>query len=159
MAANIAPLENCLAITNDPFISYILYQKPQMEARQSSFTHPSCLEAHATPTHESGDRAPCNPPSTRQHPLTTATAPGSPAVPRSEYTHTHETKEEKRRRVPIYTRKTKNRWKRPACNEWRRFRGGSSERPGAYQPSTLRERDLNEKFLCLYGTLNGCQKQ
>ena len=33
-----------------------------MEARQSPFMHPSCLEAHVTPRHESGDRAPCNPP-------------------------------------------------------------------------------------------------
>ncbi|MEP5116252.1 MAG: hypothetical protein ABJQ90_11040, partial [Parasphingorhabdus sp.] len=46
--------------------------------------------------HESGDRAPCNSPSTRQHPLTPATVPGSPAQPCSEYTHAHETKEEKR---------------------------------------------------------------
>ena len=60
---------------------------------------PSCLEAHATPSHENGDRAPCNPPSTRQHPLTPATAPGSPAVPCSEYTHAHETKEEKKEKI------------------------------------------------------------
>ena len=62
------------------------YQKSQMEARQSPLAHLSCLEAHATPRHESGDRVPCNPPSTRQHPLTPVTAPGSPAVPCSEYT-------------------------------------------------------------------------
>ena len=69
-----------------------------METRQSPFMHPSCLEAHATLWHESGDRASCNPPSTRQHPLTTATAPGSPAVPHSEYTHAHETKGEERKK-------------------------------------------------------------
>ena len=68
-----------------------------MEARQSPFLHPPCLEAHATPSHESGDCAPSNSPSTRQHPLTPATAPGPPAVPCSEYAHAHETKEEKRR--------------------------------------------------------------
>ena len=67
-----------------------------MESRQSTSVYPSCLEAHATPRHESGDRALCNPPSTRQHLLTPATAAGSPAVPCSEYTHAHETKEQKR---------------------------------------------------------------
>ena len=66
-----------------------------MEARQSPFMHLSCLEAHATPSHENGDRDPSNTPSTRQHPLTPAMAPGSPAVPYSEYMHAHETKKEK----------------------------------------------------------------
>ena len=60
-----------------------------MEGRHSPFLLPSCLKAHATPNHENGDRAPCNTPSARQHPLTPATAPGPPAVPCSEYTHTH----------------------------------------------------------------------
>ena len=67
-----------------------------MEAKQSPFMPPSCPEAHATPRHESDDSAPCNPPSTHQHPLTPATAP--PAVPCSEYTRTHETKQEKRKK-------------------------------------------------------------
>ena len=62
---------------------------------------PSCLEAHTTPSHENGDRAPCNPPSTGQHPLTPATAPSSPAVPYSEYTHAHETKEGKRKKKEL----------------------------------------------------------
>ena len=59
-----------------------------MEARHSPFM---CLEGHATPSHETRDHAPCNPPSPRQHPLIPATAPGSPAGPCSEYTHAHET--------------------------------------------------------------------
>ena len=57
---------------------------------------PSCLEAHATPRHENGDRAPFNPPSTRQHPLPPATAPGSPTVPCSKYPHAHEAEEEEK---------------------------------------------------------------
>ena len=75
-----APFECHLAIANDPYNSYIFHPKSQMEARQRPFMHPSCLEAHATPRHESGDRAPCKPPFTRQYPLTPATAPGSPVV-------------------------------------------------------------------------------
>ena len=67
--------------------------EPHKEARQSPFVLPTSLEAHATPSHENGDRAPCNHPSTCQHPLTPATAPGSPAVPCSEYTHAHEIKQ------------------------------------------------------------------
>ena len=66
--------------------------EPHEEARQIPFVLPTCLEAHATPSHEDGDRARCNPSSTRQHPLTSATAPGSPAVACSEYTHAHERK-------------------------------------------------------------------
>ena len=57
---------------------------------------PLCLDRHVTPSHENGDRAPFNPPSARQHPLTPATAPRSPAVPCSEYTLAHETKQEKK---------------------------------------------------------------
>ena len=68
--------------------------EPHQEARQSPFMLPSCLDAHATPSHDNGDRAPSNPPSTRQHPLTPASAPGSPAVPCSGYTHAHITKDE-----------------------------------------------------------------
>ena len=68
-----------------------------MKARQSPFMHPSCLEANATPSNENGYRPPYNPPSTRQHSLTLATAPGSPALPCSEYTHAHETKGEKKK--------------------------------------------------------------
>ena len=132
-----------LAISNDPSISYILYPKSQMEARQSLFMHLSCLEAHATPRHKNGDRAPCNPPSTRQHRLIPATAPGSPAVPCSECTHAKRIKKKEKRnkgpRVPREMEKTKNRWKGPASNERRRFRSWGSERPGMYQPSTLRE--------------------
>ena len=75
--------------------SYILSLVFQMGARQSPFVLPLCLEAHTTPTHENGDRAPCNPPSTHQHPRTPATAPGPPALPCSDDTHAHETKEEK----------------------------------------------------------------
>ena len=118
--------------------SYIFYPKSQMEARQSPFMLPSCLEAHGTPSHENGDRAPYNPPSTRQPPLTPATAPGSPAVLCSECTHAHETKEEKRKKglkVPRQMKKTKNRSKGTASNK----RSGSSEKPETYQPSTLRE--------------------
>ena len=74
-------LNNILQSRTTLKYSNVLYQKSQMKARESPFMHPSCLEAHATPRHESGDRAPCNPPSTRQHPLTPATAPGSPVVP------------------------------------------------------------------------------
>ena len=70
-----------------------------MGARQSPVMLPS---THATPRHESGDLAPFNPPSTRQHPLTPATVPGSPAVPCSEYTHTHERKLKKGKNVPNY---------------------------------------------------------
>ena len=70
-----------------------------MEARHSPFMLPSCLQAHATPSHENGDRALYNPPSTRQHPLTPATAPGTPAAPCSEYTHAHETKKDFFRRT------------------------------------------------------------
>ena len=70
------------------------YLIPQMEARQGPFMLPSCLETHPTPSHEIGDHAPCNPPSTHGYSLTPAMAPGSPAVPCSEYTHAHETKRE-----------------------------------------------------------------
>ena len=79
----------------EPYNSYLPYQKSQMEARQSPSMQSSCLEAHATPRNESGDRALCHPRSSRQHPLTPATAPSSPAVPYSENTHAHETKKEK----------------------------------------------------------------
>ena len=65
--------------------------EPHKKARQSPFVLSMCLEAHATPSHENGDRAPCDLPSTRHHPLTPVTAPGSPAVPCSEYMHAHET--------------------------------------------------------------------
>ena len=111
--------------------------------------HRSCLGAHAMPRLESGDRAPCNPPSTRQHPLTPATAPGSPAVPCLEYTHAHETKEEKWKegpRVPREMENTKNRWKGPASTKKRRSRSESSERPGMHQSSTLRDLDLSRWF-------------
>ena len=47
-----------------------------MEARQSPFMHPSCREARATPRHESGDRAPCNPSSTRQRSANTRDGAG-----------------------------------------------------------------------------------
>ena len=110
----------------------------------------SCIprfEVRATPRHELGNRAPCTPASTRQHPLTLATAPGSPAVPYSQYTHGHETKEEKKKRPPRVPRereKTKTRWKAPGSNEGGRFRSGSSERPGMYQPSTLRNGYLSK---------------
>ena len=70
-----------------------------MEARQSPFMLPSCLEAHATSRRKNGDRASCNAPSTRQHPLTPTTAPGSPVVPCSEYTHAHETKRRKKEKI------------------------------------------------------------
>ena len=69
----------------------------KLSSLSASVMLPSCFEAHATPSHQSGDRAPCNPPSTRHHPLTPVTVPRSPAVPYSEYTRAHETKEEKRR--------------------------------------------------------------
>ena len=72
-------------------VSYIFYRIPQMEVRQTPFMLPRCLEAHATSSHKNGDRAPCNHPSIRQHPLTPATAPGSSAVPCSECTHAHKT--------------------------------------------------------------------
>ena len=62
-----------------------------MEGRHSPFLLQSCLEADPTPSHENVDRAPCNPLPTPQHPLSSATAPGSPAVPCSEYTYTNET--------------------------------------------------------------------
>ena len=42
--------------------SYIFYPTPHQEARQRLFMLPSCLEGHATPSHENGDRAPPNPP-------------------------------------------------------------------------------------------------
>ena len=89
------------------------------------------------------DRAPRNPPSARQHPLRPATAPGTPAVPCSEYTHAHKAKAEKREKEPKMPRKiekTKNRWKGPASNKRRRFPSGSSERPRMYQRSTHRVR-------------------
>ena len=70
----------------------MLYPTPHQEARQSSFMLPSCLEAHATPSHENGDHASSNPPPTRQRPLTPATGPGSPAVPCPGYTHAHKAK-------------------------------------------------------------------
>ena len=92
--------------------SYIVNTILQMEARQSPFMLPSCLEAHAMPSHEYGDCARCNPFSTLQHPLTPATAPGSPAVLCSEYTHAYETKEEKREKISESAKemeKTKNR--------------------------------------------------
>ena len=60
---------------------------------------PLCLDAHATPSHQNGDRAPCNPPSARQHPLIPSTAPGSPAVQCPEYTHKHEAKVRKKERI------------------------------------------------------------
>ena len=56
---------------------------------QTEPTHASLvIDGQATPSHENGDRALSNLPSTRQRPLTPATAPGSPVVPRSGY-HTH----------------------------------------------------------------------
>ena len=67
----------------------LFYPISQMAARHSPFIFPRCLGAHATPSHENGDRVSCNPTSTRQHPLTPATAPGSPAVPRVLSTRTH----------------------------------------------------------------------
>ena len=76
--------------------SYILSLISPMEARQSPFMPPLWLEAHTTPSHENQDHAPFNPPSTRQHPPTPARAPGSRALPCSDYTHAHETKEEER---------------------------------------------------------------
>ena len=111
--------------------SYILYPKSQRGPRQNPFMHPWCLEAHATPSHGDGDRAPRNPPSIRQHPLTPATAPGSPVVPCSKYTHAHETEEEKmkkkrkRTKVPREMEKTTNRWKGPASHERRLFQVGA----------------------------------
>ena len=76
--------------------------------------HPSCLEAHTTPRHESSDHAPCNPPTTtRKHPLTPLTAPGSPVVPYSENGHAHQT-EERTERVPRELENTKNCWRGPA---------------------------------------------
>ena len=74
--------------------SYMVYAQPHKEASQTPFVLPSCLEAHATPSYENGDRAPCYTPSTRHHPLTPATAPGSPAVRCSEYTHADETQQD-----------------------------------------------------------------
>ena len=102
--------------------SYILYPIVQMVTRHSPFIIPSCLEAHATPSHEHSDCAPCKPPSTHQHQLTPATAPGLSAVPRSEYTHAHETKEQKRKKNESTKKmeKSKNRWQGPARNRKRR---------------------------------------
>ena len=76
--------------------SYILGLMFQMEARQSPFMLPLSLEAHTKPSHENGDRAPCDPPSTRQHPPTPATVPGPPALPCSDYTPANKTKEQKK---------------------------------------------------------------
>ena len=101
-----------------------------MEARQSSFMHPSCLEAHATPSHENDDRAPSNPPSTHQHPQSPAMAPGSPVVPCSKYTRAYETKEENREKTTESAKqkeKTKNRRKGPAGNQRRCCPSGNSE--------------------------------
>ena len=56
--------------------------------------HPSCLEAHATPRHESGDRAPCNPPSTRQHPRRRRALPRC----RARSTRTHMKRKQKKGR-------------------------------------------------------------
>ena len=92
--------ERGLATSNNRSISYVIYPKSPMEARQIPFMHPSRLEAHSTPRHQSGDHVPCNRPSTRQHSLKPATAPGSLAVPCSEYTHAHETKGEKKKKGP-----------------------------------------------------------
>ena len=75
--------------------------------------HPSFLEAHATPNHENGDRAPCNAPSTRQHPLTPAKVSGSPAVSCSEYRHAHETKDNKREKGPKVPRQMNGNTKKP----------------------------------------------
>ena len=96
-----------------------------MEARQSPFMHLSCLEAHATPRYQSGDRAPYNSPSTRQLSLTPAMAPGSPAVPYSEYTHAHETKQEKGRN----DRDCQEKWRkqRPAGKVRQVMNGGGFE--------------------------------
>ena len=66
--------------------------------------HPLYLEGHGTPRHESGDRAPCNPPFTHQHPLTPATAPGSPAV---RYSRSTRTKRNERRRKEERTESAK----------------------------------------------------
>ena len=79
-----------------------------MEARQSPFMLPSCLDRHATPSHENGDRVPCNPRSTRQYLLAPATAPGSPAVPCSKYTHAHGTEEERKKRTESAKRNGEN---------------------------------------------------
>ena len=109
--------------------SYILHPTPHQEARQTPFMLPSCLKARATPSHENADRAPSNLFSTRQRPLTPGTAPTSPAVPCSGYTHAHKTKKE-----------TRNKRHSRASIGKRRCRYGSSEMPGMYQPSTLREK-------------------
>ena len=69
-----------------------------MDARQSPFMLPSCLEAHATPGHEYGDRAPCNLSLYPPAPADTLDGAGLAAVPCSECTHAHETKEEKKGR-------------------------------------------------------------
>ena len=71
---------------------YVLSSIRHRETRQSPFMLPSCLNAHATPSHENGDRAPSNPPSTRQRPPTPAMVPRSPAVPSFGYTNAHKTK-------------------------------------------------------------------
>ena len=69
-----------------------------------------CLEAHATPRHESGDRDPFDPPPlpASQYPLTPPTALGSPAVPCSECTHAQETKKEKKKKR---NRKCQEKWR------------------------------------------------
>ena len=90
---------------------------------------PSCLEAHAMPSHENGDRAPRNIPSTRQLPLAPATAPGPPAVPCLEYTHlyAHETKEEEKN-----NRKCQEKWrKQRTAGKVRQVRKGGDFQVGA----------------------------
>ena len=74
----------------------------------------TCLDAHATPRYESGNVLLATTPFTRQHSLTPATAPGPPAMTCSEYTHAHETKEDKSEkgpRVPRKMEKPTRRWK------------------------------------------------
>ena len=46
---------------------YMIYPIPHEKARQSPFKLPPRLDVHATLSHENGDRAPSDPPSTRQH--------------------------------------------------------------------------------------------
>ena len=63
----------------------------QQQRIQSRFMLASCLDGHAAPSHETGDRAPSVRPSTGQRPRIPAMAPGSPALPCSGYTYEHNT--------------------------------------------------------------------
>ena len=110
--------------------------------------HPSCLDTHATPRHESGDRTPCNPPSTRKHPLTPAKARARPRC-RARSTRTH-TKQKKKKKKKKHRSAKTNKWRKvkPAGKvqkKWRKQRAARKVRTGLKRIKT----SINDSLISL----------